>query len=141
MVSTLPIFRLPFHPPLRSTADSCVQAINEHFRHSLVDAKALFTNARREALSIVYKQRVPSRSGSAAVAANYEEVAASCGYFSSSLEDFAEDMVTFLDILEELKADVNRYPRHRTWTWLKFWQSRRKGESGDEHGTFQLPFL
>ena len=95
-------------------------AINEHFRHSLVDAKALFTNARREALSIVYKQRLPTKTGSAAVAADYEEVAASCGYFSSSLEDFAEDMVTFLDILEDLKANVNRHPRYRTWSWLKF---------------------
>ncbi|KAF2819839.1 hypothetical protein CC86DRAFT_362211 [Ophiobolus disseminans] len=101
-------------------------AINEHFRHSLVDAKALFTNARREALSIVYKQRMPTKTGSAAVAADYEEVAASCGYFSSSLEDFAEDMVAFLDILEELKADVNQYPRRRTWTWVRFWHQGRK---------------
>ncbi|OAL01379.1 hypothetical protein IQ06DRAFT_335689 [Phaeosphaeriaceae sp. SRC1lsM3a] len=98
-------------------------AINEHFRHSLVDAKALFTGARREALSILYQNRIPTKIGDAAVAADYEEVAASCGYFSSSLEDFAEDMVVFLDILEELKTNVNRYPRYRTWQWLKFWQS------------------
>jgi gas vesicle protein len=101
-------------------------AINEHFRHSLIDAKALFGGAKREALSIVYKNRVPTNIGSAAVAADYEEVAASCGYFSSSLEDFAEDMVAFLDILEELKANVNCYPRRRTWQWLRFWKDRRR---------------
>jgi gas vesicle protein len=110
-------------------------AINEHFRHSLIDAKALFTGAKREALSIVYKNRVPTNIGSAAMAADYEEVAASCGYFGSSLEDFAEDMVGFLDILEELKANVNRYPRRRTWQWLKFWQTGRKtSHSNDDSG-------
>jgi hypothetical protein len=109
-------------------------AINEHFRHSLIDAKALFTNARREALSIVYKNRMPTKTG---YAADYEEVAASCGYFSSSLEDFAEDMVIFLDILEELKANFNQYPRQRSWQWLKFWQAgRERKHAGDEFGRF-----
>ncbi|RMZ73633.1 Lactobacillus histidine kinase [Pyrenophora seminiperda CCB06] len=107
-------------------------AINEHFRHSLVDAKALFANARRDALSAVYKNKIPTRTSSAAVAADFEEVAASCGYFSSSLLDFAEDMVTFLDILEELKTNVNRHPRRRTYSWLKFWQrGRKKNQSSD----------
>ncbi|KAL6702995.1 hypothetical protein ACN47E_010350 [Coniothyrium glycines] len=99
-------------------------AINEHFRHSLIDAKALFSSARKEALSAVYKNKIPSRTSSAAVAADFEEVAASCGHFSSCLQDFAEDMVTFLDVLEELKADVHRYPRRRTYEWLKFWRGR-----------------
>ncbi|OAL52038.1 hypothetical protein IQ07DRAFT_536877 [Pyrenochaeta sp. DS3sAY3a] len=119
---------LPFGP-----APTYHMAINEHFRHSLVDAKALFTNARRDALSAVYKNKIPTRTSTAAIAADFEEVAASCGYFSSSLEDFAEDMVSFLDILEELKANVNRYPRQRTYKWLKFWQrGRKKQSSGDE---------
>ena len=110
-------------------------AINEHFRHSLVDAKALFASARRDALSAVYSNKVPTRTSSAAIAADFEEVAASCGYFSSSLQDFAEDMVAFLDILEELKANVNRHPRRRTYTWLKFWQKgRRKSQSNDDFG-------
>ncbi|KAF2134896.1 hypothetical protein P153DRAFT_362618 [Dothidotthia symphoricarpi CBS 119687] len=105
-------------------------AINEHFRHSLIDAKALFSNARQEALSVIYQSKIPSKTGSAAVAADFEEVAASCGYFSSSLQDFAEDMVTFLDILEDLKANVNLHPRRRTWSWLKFWRKNKR--SGDD---------
>lgn len=110
--------------------------INEHFRHSLVDAKALFSNAKREALDVVYKTKIPTKTRSAAEAADFEEVAASCGYFSSSLEDFAEDMVTFLDVLEELKANVNRYPRQRSWSWLKVWQRGRKKQrsGGDDSG-------
>lgn len=95
--------------------------INEQFRHSLIDANNLFINARRDALDAVYQQKIPHRTDSVAVAADFEEVAASCGYFTSSLEDFTEDMVTFLDVLEELKD--TRYPRVRSWTWLKFWKN------------------
>lgn len=109
--------------------------INEHFRHSLVDAKVLFATARRDALTAVYKNKIPTRTSSAAIAADFEEVAASCGYFSLSLHDFAEDMVEFLDILEELKANINRYPRYRTYTWLKFWRRGRKNRRfGDNSG-------
>lgn len=97
-------------------------AINEHFRHSLIDATALFIGARKEALALVYQNKVPMKTGSVEVAADFEEVAASCGYFSSSLQDFAEDMVTFLDVLEQLKENAKRHPRKRSWEWLKFWR-------------------
>ena len=119
---------LPFGP-----GPEYEMAINEHFRHSLVDACALFVNARKEALAAVYRNKVPTKTGSVEVAADFEEVAASCGYFSSSLQDFAEDMVTFLDILEELKA--KRHTRHRSWDWLKFWRnwgrSKKRPDSGE----------
>lgn len=109
--------------------------INEHFRHSLIDANSLFANARKDALHAVYKHKIPHRTGSMEVAADFEEVAASCGYFSSSLQDFVEDMVTFLDALEELKA--KRYPRHRTWRWLQFWRkfgwSKKKNTNSGNH--------
>jgi hypothetical protein len=97
-------------------------AINEHFRHSLIDATALFVNARKEALALVYSNKIPTKTGSVAVAADFEEVATSCGYFSSSLQDFAEDMVTFLDVLEELKANSKQHPRKRTWEWMRVWR-------------------
>lgn len=97
-------------------------AINEHFRHSLIDATALFLSARKEALATVYQNKITTKTGSLEVAADFEEVAASCGYFSSSLQDFAEDMVTFLDILEQLKENAKCHPRKRSWTWLKFWR-------------------
>lgn len=108
---------LPFGP-----GPEYEMAINEHFRYSLIDANALFVNARKEALASVYRNKIPTKTGSMAVAADFEEVAASCGYFSSSLQDFAEDMVTFLDVLDDLKENAKRYPRKRTWRWLKFWR-------------------
>ncbi|KAF1979925.1 hypothetical protein BU23DRAFT_523531 [Bimuria novae-zelandiae CBS 107.79] len=108
---------LPFGP-----GPEYEMAINEHFRHSLIDATALFVNARKEALGVVYQNKLPAKPGSLEVAADFEEVAASCGYFSSSLQDFSEDMVTFLDVLEQLKENAKRYPRTRSWEWLKFWR-------------------
>jgi len=103
-----------------------ILAINSHFRHSLIDATELFVTARKEALQILYKNKVPSKTGSLEVAADFEEVAASCGYFSSALQDFAEDMVIFLDVLEELKELT--VTKQKSWNWLKFWRSwtRRK---------------
>jgi hypothetical protein len=110
--------------------------INSQFRKSLLDANKLFTRARREALTLVYKNKVPSKTRTVEVAADYEEVAASCGYFSSSLQDLAEDTIEYLDILQELKEEYERTPRRRSWKWLLFWRRRRDGpgvaaESGE----------
>jgi hypothetical protein len=96
--------------------------VNTHFRRSLVDAKDLFSDARREALELLYKNRALAKSWSAELAADYEEVAASCGHFSSSLQDFAEDTIAYLDILEELHEEIEWEPRKRSWNWLRFWR-------------------
>ncbi|TKA66696.1 hypothetical protein B0A55_07972 [Friedmanniomyces simplex] len=53
-----------------------------------------------------------------AVLADIEEVSACCGHFSFSLLDFAEDVLTYLNILDELKAEMEQ-PRH-SWSWLLF---------------------
>jgi len=65
------------------------------------------------------------------VEADFEEVAASCGYFSFSLQDFAEEMEIYLETLDELKQEIDESPRRRSWTWLKFW--RRKPQPTDVH--------
>ena len=71
------------------------------------------------------------------IQADFEEVAASCGYFSFSLQDFANEMKAFLAILEDLKMETEHRPGGRTWTWLTAWLSRIfKGEySVDDPGT------
>lgn len=53
-------------------------------------------------------------------------MAASCGYFSSCLQDFAEDTISYLDILEELRVIRDSRPRKRSWKWLLFWRRQRK---------------
>ncbi|KAF2495118.1 hypothetical protein BU16DRAFT_486353 [Lophium mytilinum] len=124
---------LPFGPP-----PAYAMMVNSHFRSSLVDANDLFASARKEALALVYKNKIPENASSVEVAADYEEVAASCGYFSSSLQDFAEDMIVYLDILEELKENRTRSPRRRTWNWLKFW---RKWGTGNKKSSSNQPSL
>ncbi|EOD44462.1 putative 60s ribosomal protein l19 protein [Neofusicoccum parvum UCRNP2] len=87
--------------------------------------------ARKEALEAVYSNRGLSRSKPLEVLADYEEVAASCGYFSSALQDCAEEMIVYLDILEELKQEVEKSPRKRTWNWLLFWRKSKKADSDE----------
>ncbi|EKG21193.1 Brefeldin A sensitivity protein-related domain of unknown function DUF2421 [Macrophomina phaseolina MS6] len=117
---------LPFGP-----APGYTISVNSNFRSSLLEAKELFAKARREALEAVYANRGLSRSKPLEVLADYEEVAASCGYFSSALQDCAEEMIVYLDILEELKQDVETKPRKRTWNWLVFWR-KHKTADGEE---------
>jgi hypothetical protein len=118
--------------PFRPGSDNRI-TINENFASSLVQAKDLFSHARKEALELLYRNRVLARARSPEVAADYEEVAASCGYFSSCLQDFAEDMISYLDILEELQTIRDTRPRKRSWKWLLFWRRQRK-----ENGNLQF---
>ena len=55
------------------------------------------------------------------VLADIEEVSACCGHFSFSLLDFAEDVLTYLSVLDELK-DALEAPK-ATWKWLMFWRN------------------
>jgi len=50
------------------------------------------------------------------VIVDIEEVSACCGHFSFSLLDFAEEMLTYLDVLKELKTEMEN--SNRSWTWL-----------------------
>lgn len=105
--------------------------MNDQFHSSLVQAIQLYSNARQEALALLYKKKDLRAARPREVEADFEEVAASCGYFSFSLQDFAEEMKVYLDILDELKQQVDESPRRRSWTWLKFW--RRNQQPKDAH--------
>ncbi|KZF20086.1 hypothetical protein L228DRAFT_256962 [Xylona heveae TC161] len=107
-------------------------AINPNFRSSLSEAMELYATARNEALALLYGHNDLSKHRPAEIEADFEEVAASCGHFSSCLQDFAEDMKVFLEILEELKLNLDRRPRRRSWRWLLFWRSRSWRHLGNE---------
>ncbi|KAF1985788.1 hypothetical protein K402DRAFT_333628 [Aulographum hederae CBS 113979] len=96
---------------------------NATFRSSLIEANQLFKRARREGLNLLYQNRLLNKTKSEEIAADYEEVAASCGYFSSSLQDLAEDTIAYLDVLEELELYLEQSAtRKRSWNWMKFWR-------------------
>ncbi|KAF2147466.1 uncharacterized protein K452DRAFT_217473 [Aplosporella prunicola CBS 121167] len=112
-------------------------SVNSNFRSSLLQANELFVKARKQALADLYTSRVPGQTKRMEILADYEEVAACCGYFSSALEDFAEDMITYLDILEELKDNLDRKPHSRSWNWLLFW--RKSKHSNDDLSRPETP--
>ena len=99
---------------------------NSQFRTSLIEAIDLYKDARKESLTLLYKTKELAASRPLAIEADFEEVAASCGYFSFSLQNCAEELINYLDILEELKDEVERpFWSRRSWNWLKFWKRRR----------------
>lgn len=101
-------------------------AVNAHFKSSLVQAIALYANAREKSLALLYKTKDINRERPVELEADFEEVAASCGHFSFSLQDFANELNSYLDILEDLKTELNGRPNGRTWKWLKFWRRIRR---------------
>lgn len=99
-----------------------VGAAHPHFRPSLANAIQLFNQARKGALDTVYRSKAMTQAKSVAVAADFEEVAASCGHFASSLQDLAEGVLDYLDIVNELEQETMHRPSHRSWYWLFFWR-------------------
>jgi hypothetical protein len=98
-------------------------AINGNFTLSLADALKLYSDARANALEELYKSKELWKDRMESIEADLEEVAASCGHFSFSLQDFAQEMQVYLEVLEDLKTEIEK-PNRRTWSWLKFWKGR-----------------
>ena len=122
--------------PYSSESDYCV-AYNPHFGNSLSEAISLYTQKREEALALLYKNKELNAERPIEMVADFEEVAASCGYFSFSLQDLASEMKVYLSLLEELKHEVEERPLGRTWSWLKFWRfvgRRAKDDDGTDPG-------
>ena len=102
-----------------------------NFRSSLAGAIQLFNESRRKALDIVYKSKEVTQAKSVAVAADFEEIAASCGHFSSSLQDLAEGVLAYLDTVGELEHEIKHQSNHRSWHWMMFWRRGQIRLPGD----------
>lgn len=107
--------------------------VNTHFRTSLDDAIELYTDSREEALSQLYKTKELTKARPVEAEADFEEVAASCGYFSFSLLDFANEMRVYLEILDDLKLEVEERPDGKTWNWLKIWRRISDSKPKQDH--------
>lgn len=92
----------------------------EQLRESLQEALGLYYEARRNALTELYKSIEMGRTRSEKIQADIEEVAAACGHFSFSLQAVAEEMDVYLDAMEDLKHWTETHTR--TWRWAMFWQ-------------------
>jgi hypothetical protein len=107
---------LPFDPSQRYAI-----TVNPKFKVSLERAIELYKAARAEALQAVYEKNM-NRSRPMEVQADWEEAAACCGHFSTSLIDVAEDVQDYLAILDEMQEELEEQTSPRTWSWLKFWR-------------------
>lgn len=96
--------------------------VDTQYRPSLEAAVKLYSESRQVALSKIYNTNQLNKERSVDVEADFEEVAASCGVFSYALQDFATEMITYLDILDDLKLEIEERPNGRTWSWLKVWR-------------------
>ena len=101
-----------------------------------MEAIQLYSKSRKEALTLLYKNKDLNALRPLEVEADFEEVAASCGHFSFSLQYFAKEMRDYLNIVEELKLETEEGRRERSWHWLKFWQKNRliRVSSGGDPG-------
>ncbi|GAB7356966.1 hypothetical protein MBLNU459_g7806t1 [Dothideomycetes sp. NU459] len=113
-------------------------AVNTNFRSSLVEAISLFNNARREALTTLYRTKEISSVRTLERVADLEEVAASCGHYAAAMVDFAQDTLQYLDILEELKLETEQEHQARSWHWLAFWKRWTTNRTRDEEAVVQF---
>ncbi|KAL8840903.1 MAG: hypothetical protein Q9170_001096 [Blastenia crenularia] len=102
--------------------------VNVKYTSSLGDAVALYSQAREDAISKIYDAEDVNKQRSVDVEADFEEIAASCGVFSYALQDFANETKSYLDILDDLKLEMEERPKGRTWHWLKFWRRDQHSE-------------
>ncbi len=89
-------------------------------------------------MSQLYKTKELTKPRPVETEADFEEVAASCGYFSFSLLDFANEMRVYLEILDDLKLEVEERPDGKTWNWLKVWRRisvSKPEQDHNDHGT------
>lgn len=117
---------LPFDPK-----DNYAITVNPRFKVSLQRATELYKGARAEALHAVYEKNM-YRQRPMEVQADWEEAAACCGHFSTSLIDVAEDVEDYLLILDEMQQVVGEHKWRRSWSWLKFWRQSSLSQSAKE---------
>jgi hypothetical protein len=116
---------LPFDPQQKYAI-----TLNPRYDTSLRRALDLYRSARKEALKAIYEKNM-YRQRPMEVQADWEEAAACCGHFSTSLIDVAEDVQDYLLILDEMQTYVDSDPS-RTWSWLRFWSNSQLSEPAKE---------
>ncbi|RKF59966.1 putative ribosomal protein l19 [Erysiphe neolycopersici] len=123
LVYTLHQILLEF--PIKEKPENAKEMVDQ-FKKSLGCALNLYSNARSNALKELYKDKELDIEWPLSIEADFEEVAASCGYFSTCLHTFAKEMLKFMEILEELKEESEN--SRRSWSWLWFWRKTWKSQ-------------
>lgn len=109
------------HEPQFGQPPSYEINVDEDLRRNLMDSLSTFDTARSDALQGLYDRIEQMASSHESTRANLEEVAAACGHFTFSLQSFGEDVLQYLDVLDELEYVIIR--KSRSWRWLLWWKT------------------
>ncbi|KAM0227466.1 hypothetical protein ACHAPO_011528 [Fusarium lateritium] len=95
-------------------------SVDEDLRRNLMDSLDTFDESRSDALQGLYDRIEQMASSDFTTRANLEEVAAACGHFTFSVQSFGEDVLQYLDVLDDLQYVVLH--KSRSWRWLLWWR-------------------
>ncbi|ENH62234.1 hypothetical protein FOC1_g10015201 [Fusarium oxysporum f. sp. cubense race 1] len=109
------------HEPQFGQPPSYEINVDEDLRRNLMDSLSTFDTARSDALQGLYDRIEQMASSRESTRANLEEVAAACGHFTFSLQSFGEDVLQYLDVLDDLEYVIIR--KSRSWRWLLWWKT------------------
>lgn len=121
---------VPFDPD-----NSYRVSFNPRFELALERALSMYSEARAQALKLVYSQREMDKTRPPEVEADWEEAAACCGHFSFSLLEVAQQIKEFLHCLDALQVELEEAPSPRSWSWIKCWQQQQKEPVEQIHDT------
>lgn len=108
------------HEPVFGGPPDHESRFDQGCRQILAGKLNVFILARVAALQHVYDlvaQRDSSHDGDHVA---LEQIAASCGHFSFSLQSFGQEMAKYLDMLEGLQRATD--DSERSWEWLLWWR-------------------
>ncbi|KAF4983475.1 hypothetical protein FDECE_17299 [Fusarium decemcellulare] len=108
------------HEPQFGQPPSYEINIDEDLRRNLMDSLNTFNTARADALQGLYDRIEQMASSNEATRAHLEEVAAACGHFTFSLQAFGEEVLQYLDVLDDLEYVILH--KSRSWRWLLWWK-------------------
>lgn len=103
-------------------------SVHSRLLTSLDRALALYQESRERTLKSLYQQIESIKLRTHEAQADLEEVSASCGHFSSSLLEFGEQLHELLEILDQLQLEMDERPGGRSWSWLRFWRKKDRGD-------------
>lgn len=113
-------------------------SLQPRYMTSVVAATEKYSIAREKALEELYQSDIFTRERDFQSVANEEGAAASCGNFSYLLEEFGNELIQFMRIVDRYDSVTVLAPR--SYRWLKFWQRpRQRKEEIKEFHKFQTP--
>ena len=96
-------------------------SLKPHYLPSTIRATETYSEAREQALADLYHKETQGVHEFES-SADEEGAAASCGNFSYLLEEFGNELISFMNILERYESVTTEEHPTYSYEWLKFWK-------------------